>query len=837
MFLEDGRFELGVAMDAGPDIFRTNGDRTTIMNQLRGILESVVPPGQRLRIYVESRRGSSEEISLYRQNKTQGRAIFRMLAEERARAQENLAQQGERLSWRIYFLLTGGASRSKSLLNRLPWLRAGLYTPFSPGELQKVMEEAQVLREGLLGYLERAGFTAWAMNDQEIFQLCYRFLNDHEALNPYLPDSNYASERTLRQDKQRDPQTLKRQLARTEIYNLAHDYLHLGKDYVRIYNMYGPPNATEYGFLNQVLLLERAYFVLEIIHPPQGPILQALENRKRQAWQLNSDTSSAPESSVANAVSDLLDALQRQERTGEHFLKWGAALLIRGESVEHLDQVNDVLVPRLGSTLGARWRRIQEYLAHTFSLLLPFSGRYLDEHFTGLSNNLAHAMVFYMPWIRSQMKRATCLSSNRYAGFTNIDLFDSKATSWNTVVIGASGSGKTFTVQMLLSDAMAEGNLDLIIIDKKGDYTPLVTLAGGATIPIAPGAGVRLNMFDLPPDSLEPSEEKLTFLQRVFHIMKGEHEDPDLFLKEQLWMEAVRTAYQAALERSGQEGKAHLRPVYLSDVLNTLPNLGRLAGRPIGAEEKMLARRLAVEMGIWTQGAMGRFLDGPTNVVLGENPVVYFDIAGFDAFDDPRVTALGISLISQLIYDKLNRAPRDRRKIIIFDEAHAVFKLEASAALVTDLYRRARSYGAGVWTITQSITDYQGPYVKGVLDSTSIFMILRVPEQEKLVVQTLGLPETVADYLATLERRNGVWSELLYVLRGEDSRLRGDILRIAPTPLDYWCFTSSAQDVARRQRIEKDHGLLKALQMLSGIDLQAYQQWFVLEKEEVCSVA
>jgi conjugal transfer ATP-binding protein TraC len=116
-----------------------------------------------------------------------------------------------------------------------------------------------------------------------------------------------------------------------------------------------------------------------------------------------------------------------------------------------------------------------------------------------------------------------------------------------------------------------------------------------------------------------------------------------------------------------------------------------------------------------------------------------------------------------------------------------------------------------------------------VLDSTSIFMILRVPKQEELVVETLGLPEELVDYLATLERRNGEWSELLYFLRGEDSRLQGDILRIAPTPLDYWAFTSSAQDVARRRALEAERGLLEALGILSGVDTAPYRPWFAEE--------
>lgn len=855
MFLEDGRFEVGAAVDVGPDLFRSAGDRQILLTQLRALLEGVVPIDQRLRVIVESRRGSAEEVAAYRARKDRGRAVFRMLAAERALMQERLAAGGGRLSWKVYFLLSGGRARAGGgsalgyLLGRARLAlglagKAAHYVPFSPGELEEALAEAHGLRAALVAYLRRGGLEAEPMDDQAIFSLCYRFLNDHEPPQPYRPDPRYASERTLRADPGLDPQTLKRALGRSEIYNLARDYLHLGNDFVRLYNMYALPAATRYGLLNQALVQERAYVVLDIVHPAQGALMAKLENRKRQAWQLNNDRSSAPESSVANAVGDLLEALQRQEKSGEHFLRWGASLLLRGESVEHLDALERAVLPRLGDTLGAKWRRQQEYLAYPFSLLLPFSGRTQDTLFTTLSQNAAQTAVFFGPWVRPKLKSATCLTTNRYSAFTNIDLFDPKAANWNTAVLGASGSGKTFTVQSLLSDAMAEGDLELIIIDKKGDYAPLVALAGGATIPIAPGAGVTLNMFDLAPGESEPSEEKLTFLQRVFHILKGGEAapDPDLYLKEQLWMEAVRTAYRAARERvvggADDPPSPHradgwrLRPITLSEVLSTLGALGQLAGRAIGVEEKALSRRLAVELSVWTQGAMGRFLDGQTNVQMGDNPVVYFDIAGFDAFDDPRVTALGISLISQLVYRRLNQSPRDRRKIIVFDEAHAVFKIEASAALVTDLYRRARSYGAGVWTITQSIADYQGPYVKGVLDSTSIFMILRVPEQEELVVRTLGLPEACEGYLRTLERRNGEWSEMLYVMRGEDSRLQGDILRVAPTRLDYWAFTSSAADVARRRRLEAEHGsLLSALGELSGVEVSRYKGWFEEEQD------
>ena len=47
--------------------------------------------------------------------------------------------------------------------------------------------------------------------------------------------------------------------------------------------------------------------------------------------------------------------------------------------------------------------------------------------------------------------------------------------------------------------------------------------------------------------------------------------------------------------------------------------------------------------------------------------------------------------------------------------------------------------------------------------------------------------------------------ELLAWVR-RDGRLEGDVLRVVPRPLEYWAFTTNANDVAERERVLEKHG-------------------------------
>ena len=110
------------------------------------------------------------------------------------------------------------------------------------------------------------------------------------------------------------------------------------------------------------------------------------------------------------------------------------------------------------------------------------------------------------------------LLRNRWDGLTSVNPFDPKSGNWNGIVIGGSGSGKTFLMQTLLGDLL-RGDTDVMIIDRGYGYKPLVELFDGEIIPVEPGSSVSINPFDLPKDIVIPDSQKKGFLLTVLRAM------------------------------------------------------------------------------------------------------------------------------------------------------------------------------------------------------------------------------------------------------------------------------------------------------------------------------
>ena len=139
--------------------------------------------------------------------------------------------------------------------------------------------------------------------------------------------------------------------------------------------------------------------------------------------------------------------------------------------------------------------------------------------------------------------------------------------------------------------------------------------------------------------------------------------------------------------------------------------------------------------------------------------------------------------------------------------------------MVVDLYRRARYYGASVWTLTQTISEYRGAYVGGILETTSVFMFVNSAGQAEAIHEVLGVPFSVAHAATTLRMERGVFNELLYILYDQAGTVRGDVFRVYPTSWDYWLFTSHHEEASRRRQMVERFGgdLYRALLELSGL--------------------
>lgn len=852
MFLKDGGVEFGIEIYPRPDAYLDEEARERVAEAFHKVVIAL-PDGARLRYYYESQKATLEAVRGYLQSKRNRAPMIQRMVWERAKLQVKEALRGRRLRWTAKLLVhlpslvtpsTGNTLKDfwfqvQTLIGNRP--KAQVFTPLYEGEYSRLLARVDQLRGAILGILEEAGVSAQPMSDDAIYSMIFRWLNrDPLRTLPYEPTKEFYTEEEVRREGL-DPATLRRRVAQTPLWATAMNTLYKkpygtppgeGEEHIAIYELTYSPKEGFWSAIPPLLAATPMAVVVDIYKRPQEETKLSLSRAFVRKFRA-SRAGDAPEASDITQEGVLLQALTRAE-TGEAFVDFSMSVVVRADRAEELESLLRTYEGTIGAPrFGGGFRRLKENLAHPYLNLLPFSGKRQEARFLTLSRNSALFLANAGPWNREGQKPyPMVVLSNRYLGIAPIDLFEKRARSWNTIVVGSTGSGKTFTALYLLSEAVADDpETEIIIVDKKGDYAPWVEMMGGSVVDIAPESGVTVNMFDLDTTFFQerphlPGEEKLGFLQKMFYVLFNRPDDPNLALKEQLWLEAVRLAYEAKVETAydehGREVGYTVVPPTLQQVVDTIRSLDAVGRNALTDEQKMVARQLATELSSWLTGPMARFLNGQTNLKGENDRIVYFNFQGIDRLESSLYMALALALIAERIYGRLNKAPRHVKKFIIFDEAHALFKIKEAAAMVVDLYRRARSYGAAVWTLTQTIAEYRGAYVEGMIQTTNFFIFVNSKGQGKDISEILNLPEAVGRSAETLQRQKGVFNELLYIMYEEGGRIEGDIFRLYPTPWDYWLFTSSHEEVARREALRKQFGgdLYKAIQRLAQPNLE-----------------
>ena len=131
------------------------------------------------------------------------------------------------------------------------------------------------------------------------------------------------------------------------------------------------------------------------------------------------------------------------------------------------------------------------------------------------------------------------------------------------------------------------------------------------------------------------------------------------------------------------------------------------------------------------------------------------------------------------------------------------------------LPRRFRRYHAAVYSITQSLADFMTEHARGILQNTTTHYLLRLPGEDQLIQELFHLTDSAMEKYRKLSSRKGEYSEMLTWIR-EQQGPKGDVVIVEPTPLEYWAFTTQAQEMALRQEIAQRKGnLLAAIEELA----------------------
>ena len=350
----------------------------------------------------------------------------------------------------------------------------------------------------------------------------------------------------------------------------------------------------------------------------------------------------------------------------------------------------------------------------------------------------------------------------------------------HTLILGATGAGKSFLLNFLLTNSLRYAPR-VCVLDLGGGYRSLTTLAGGDYLTLDPDA--PRGALALQPFRLEGGERTLSFLagwiQRLLAIGGYQASGNDVTeLRDRL-----DDAYRLPVDRRG--------------------GLGTFA--------QTLPARMRGAMSRWVgKGAWGHIFDseGREEVRVGHTDWQVVDISGAAQHPDLAEAALGYFLERMRIQiedpDELARL-----KIMVVDEAWKFLGDDATAGYLAESAKTWRKKNAVLVLASQSAGDViHAAGAAQILESLPHRIYLANPDLPDSAAEALQLSATEVALIRRLQPK----CELYLKSRGGNS-----LLRLLVGRGEYWLYTSTPTEVAKReQALERAGNLPAALRELAG---------------------
>ena len=355
------------------------------------------------------------------------------------------------------------------------------------------------------------------------------------------------------------------------------------------------------------------------------------------------------------------------------------------------------------------------------------------------------------------------------------DLF--KGDVGHTLVLGATGAGKSFTLNFLLVQAL-QYDPRILILDLGGSYRWLTQFLGGGYMELSPegdaGGGFRLRPFSLPAG------------ERTFGFLAG-------------WI--ARLLRIGGWTLSGED-PSEIR-ARVEDIYAFAPQR-----RTLGVLVRSLPSKMWPAMGRWHgNGAWGRYFD---NAADGEDlnfeDWQVIDMADAAEHEDLCEAAL-FYLLERLRLSLENPDETARVKLMVVDEAWRYLQDPAVLSYLAEAAKTWRKKNAALIIATQSAVDVTGTAgAEALLESMPTKLFLANPELPEKAADTFRLnPSEVNTIRGLIPKRE------LYLRRTDAA----GILRLEVDPASYWLYTSSPVDAHKRAEAVRKYGLVEAIEHLS----------------------
>ena len=602
-------------------------------------------------------------------------------------------------------------------------------------------------------------------------------------------------------------------MANVNLEDELDDYLKIGGLLYSWLTLKDLPDATFPGILRELLRMDFPLIInAEVSLPDQVKVVKKYKSRLRKMLAAQRDIHGGFRMNVDAHVGErqlvkvLEDVISSSRKTCELSLIIAVRTSKPARNRTEREEAERVLANRRQQVLHALTRMngargIPEMLAQKrlfFGGLPAMAGENL-RGIEMLTTNAADLLPVEVPW-RGTASSPLVLLETPTRQLIPFSLFDSCLADANALFMAKSGSGKTVLAQICLL-MMARANPLISILERGDSYRPLVELMGGRVIEVDLEGTETLNPWDLPPGQISPNKEKIAFLKNLTLHMIGDSPGSDRTLLDNLLSDAIARTYKRCAIR-------YSNPIpTFNDLREELANWRDEVRLERTIDEAKLA---AIKLRLWTgeKGIYSKLFDSPTTMRLNSK-WLFFDIEGLRS--DPTLETAMSMVIANAVADRAS-GRTGQPSITVLDECWALLDSPTLAPEVVQLFRTARKRYGSVWGISQTIEDFVGTesqprlHGPGILKNATTKIIGQQPGDTMPLEKYLFLnPVAVREVKQFSAPHKGQGTEMLLVL-GEKAETT-QVIRIVPTPLDYWVCTTFPRE--RRYRtwfLQKNRG-------------------------------